>query len=144
MPVFWRQRCYGSGRAFGGVLAETIGERLLRDQAALQVQRIRTVTSKRRAYIDLWYPEIEISGAPSGSSRSTKIDDADYQVALVRPRRVREKNLFPNAKNATGLIEWHMPLVPATIIKRDAVMRNRLSSLRRFSWHLNSSPFDRP
>jgi hypothetical protein len=72
------------------------------------------------------------------------IEDADYRVAFVRPRRVREKNLFPNAGNATGLSEWHMPLVPATIVKRNAVMRNRLSSLRRFSWHLNSSPFDRP
>ena len=56
------------------------------------------------------------------------IHDAHDRMAFVRRRRVREKNLFPNTWDATGLIEWHMPLVPATIVKRNAVMWNSRSS----------------
>ena len=48
-------------------------------------------------------------------SLNEQIHDADDRVAFVRSGRVREKNLFPNTGDATDLIEWHMPLVPATI-----------------------------
>jgi hypothetical protein len=53
-------------------------------------------------------------------------------VAFVRPGRAREKNLFPNTGDATDLIKWHMPLVPATIVKRNAVIWNSRSSRRCF------------
>jgi hypothetical protein len=56
------------------------------------------------------------------------IHDADDRVAFVRPRRAREENLFPDTGDATDLIEWHMPLVPATIVKRNAVVWNSRSS----------------
>ena len=59
-----------------------------------------------------------------------QIQYADHRVAFVRSGRVREKNLFSNPGDATDLIEWHMPLVPATIVKRNAVMWNSLSSRR--------------
>jgi hypothetical protein len=51
-------------------------------------------------------------------------------VAFVRPGRVREKNFFPNTGDATDLIEWHMPLVPAPIVKRNAVRFNSRSRRR--------------
>ena len=57
-----------------------------------------------------------------------QIQYADDRVAFVRTGRVREKNLFPNPGDATDFIEWHMPLVPATIVKRNAVMWNSRSS----------------
>jgi hypothetical protein len=50
------------------------------------------------------------------------IHDADDRVAFVRPIPLGEKNLFPNTGDATNLIEWHMPLMPATIVKRNAVV----------------------
>ena len=66
------------------------------------------------------------------------IDNADDRVAFVRLGRVREKNLFPDTGDATDLIEWHMPLVPATIVKRNAVMwRGRSSVLRHSFSHPN-------
>ena len=52
------------------------------------------------------------------------IHDADDRVAFVPARRVREKNFFPHTGDAAGFIEWHMPLVPATIVKSNAVMWN--------------------
>src|SRR5258708_38953441 len=58
------------------------------------------------------------------------IRDSDDRVAFVRPGRVREKNLFPNTGDATDLIERHMPLVPAAIVKRNAVMWNSRSRRR--------------
>ena len=60
------------------------------------------------------------------------IYDADDRVAFVRPSRIREKNLFASTRDAAGLIEWHMPLVPSTIVKRNAVMWNSRSGLRLF------------
>lgn len=63
------------------------------------------------------------------------IYDADDRVAFVRPSRIREKNLFASTRDAAGLIEWHMPFVPSTIVKRNAVMRNSLSGLGRFFRH---------
>src|SRR5258708_5986892 len=63
-------------------------------------------------------------------SLNEQIHDADDRVALVRPRWVGEKNLFPNTGDATDLIEWHMPLVPAPIVKRNAVRFNRRSRCR--------------
>jgi hypothetical protein len=62
------------------------------------------------------------------------IHDAHDRVAFVRPRRVRENNLFPNTGDAAGFIKRHMPLVPTTIVKRNAVMWN---SRRCFFWHWN-------
>jgi hypothetical protein len=53
------------------------------------------------------------------------IHDAHDRMAFVRATRAREKNLFPNTGDATGLVEWHVPLVPAAIVKRNAVMWNR-------------------
>src|SRR5260370_34835106 len=61
-------------------------------------------------------------------SLNEQIHDADDRVAFVRPGRVREKNLFPNTGDATDLIEWHMPLVPAPILKRKEVKFNSRSS----------------
>ena len=52
------------------------------------------------------------------------IHDAHDRMAFVRATRAREKNLFPNTGDATGLVEWHVPLVPAAIVKRNAVMWN--------------------
>src|SRR5260370_33385556 len=63
-------------------------------------------------------------------SLNEQIQYADDRVAFVPSGRVREKNLFPNTGDATDLIEWHMPLVPATIVKRNAVMWNSRSSRR--------------
>jgi hypothetical protein len=65
-----------------------------------------------------------------------QIQYTDDRVTFVRSRRVREKNLFSNTGDATDLIEWHMPLVPATIVKRNAVMWNS----REQSWILFLSP----
>ena len=56
------------------------------------------------------------------SSLNEQIHDADDRVAFVRSGRVREKNLFSNTGDATDLIEWHMPLVAATIVKGNAVI----------------------
>src|SRR5438309_7920622 len=71
------------------------------------------------------------SGRSFGSrSLNEQIHDADDRVAFVRSGRVREKNLFPDTGNATDLIEWHVPLVPATIVKRNAVRWNSRSSRR--------------
>ena len=56
-----------------------------------------------------------------------QIQYIDDRVAFVRSGRVREKNLFSNPGDATDFIEWHMPLVPATIVKRKAVMWNSWS-----------------
>src|SRR5260370_20069027 len=55
-------------------------------------------------------------------SLNKQIHDADDRVAFARPGRVREKTLSPNRGDATDLIERPMPLVPATIVKRNAVM----------------------
>ena len=75
----------------------------------------------------------------------TDIHDANDRVAFVRPRRVREKNFFPHTGDAAGFTEWHMPLVPATIVKRNAVMWNSWSRGRRFFWHWNPlHSFSRP
>src|SRR6267378_300266 len=63
-------------------------------------------------------------------SLNEQIHDADDRVAFVRSGRVREKNLFPDTGDATDLIEWHMPLVPATIVKGNAVIWNSWSSHR--------------
>jgi hypothetical protein len=72
-----------------------------------------------------------------------QIHDADHRVAFVRSGRVREKNLFPNPGDATDLIEWHMPFVSTTIVKRNAVIWNGRSSRRWFFWHRLHS-FSRP
>jgi len=66
----------------------------------------------------------------SSRSLNEQIHDADDRVAFVRSGRVREKNLFSNTGDATDFIEGHMPLVPATIVKRNAVMWNSRSSRR--------------
>ena len=63
-------------------------------------------------------------------SLNEQIQYADDRVAFVRSGRVREKNLFSNPGDATDFIEGHMPLVPATIVKRNAVMWNSRSSRR--------------
>src|SRR6267378_8004172 len=64
------------------------------------------------------------------SSLNEQIHDADDRVAFVRSGRVREKNLFSNTGDASDFIEGHMPLVSATIVKRNAVMWNSRSSRR--------------
>ena len=59
---------------------------------------------------------------------SERIHDADDRVAaFVRPTQLRDKNRFPHTRNTAGFTEWHMPLVPATIVKRNAVMWNSWS-----------------
>ena len=72
-----------------------------------------------------------------------QIQYTDDRVAFVRSGRVREKNLFSNTGDATDFIEGHMPLVPATIVKRNAVMWNSRSSRGFFFCHRLHS-FSRP
>ena len=101
------------------------------------LQRIVIVTSKRRTYIEETHVHRSAGFSKRGSGRSSRylspnelIHDAHDRVAFVRLSRVREKNLFPNTGDATGLIEGHMPHMPAAIVKRNAVMWNCLTSFR--------------
>ena len=64
----------------------------------------------------------------SSLSPNELIHNPDDRVEFVRPGRIREKNLFPNARDAADLIEWHMPLMPATVVKRNAVRLNSVSN----------------
>jgi hypothetical protein len=90
-----------------------------------------TATPNRRAYIDFVVPPNRDSVRfLKYLSLNELIHDTHDRVAFVRPVRAWEKNLFANTGDATYLIERHMPLVPATIVKRNAVMCNSRRSLR--------------
>jgi hypothetical protein len=73
--------------------------------------------------------------AETGSHQTASSATESLSPLILSPENTNSPPAGPVCRFATDLIEWHMPLVPAAIVKRNAVMWNSRSSHR---WHRNS------